>query len=148
LGILTIRATYMYQIVDFYWRRWFYEWLRKKTFVSCVMFFLILDLFFKTYNKVYCIISLAENHLRSSVPCLQTSIYRSLWVRVPSSQTSCYRLPLWVRQSGQLQSLPISHYRSTIAGAKFTISHYRSLLKTKMEKKFCCHVFVILRIIK
>jgi len=31
---------------------------------------------------------------------------------VPSSQTSLYRSPLWVRQSGQLQSLPISLYRS------------------------------------
>jgi len=37
---------------------------------------------------------------------------------VPSSQSSNYRLPLWVRQSGQLQSLKISLYRSPIAGAK------------------------------
>jgi hypothetical protein len=37
--------------------------------------------------------------------------------RVPSSLTSHYRLPWWV---GQLQSLPISLYRSPIAGAKFT----------------------------
>jgi len=28
--------------------------------------------------------------------------------RAPSSQTSHYRLPLWVRQSGQLQNLLIS----------------------------------------
>ncbi len=40
--------------------------------------------------------------------------------RVPSSLTSHYRLPQCVRQSGQLQSLPISLYRSPIAGAKFT----------------------------
>jgi hypothetical protein len=40
--------------------------------------------------------------------------------RVPSTLTSHYRLPLWVRQSGQLQSLQISLYRSPIAGAKFT----------------------------
>jgi len=40
--------------------------------------------------------------------------------RAPSSQTSHYRLPLWVRQSGQLQNLLISFYRSPIAGAKFT----------------------------
>ena len=39
---------------------------------------------------------------------------------VPSSQTSLYRSPYWVRQSGQLQSLPISLYRSPIAGANFT----------------------------
>jgi hypothetical protein len=50
-------------------------------------------------------------------------MYLSLWVAlgsVPSSQTSQYGLPLWVRQSGQLQSLLISLYRSPIAGAKFT----------------------------
>ncbi len=40
--------------------------------------------------------------------------------RVPSSLTSKYRLFKWVRQSGQLQSLPISLYRSPIACAKFT----------------------------
>jgi len=40
--------------------------------------------------------------------------------RVPSSLTSHYRSPWWVRQSGQLQSLPISLNRSPIAGAKFT----------------------------
>ncbi len=40
--------------------------------------------------------------------------------RVPSSLTSHYWLPLWVRQSGQLQSFPIYLYRSPIAGAKFT----------------------------
>jgi hypothetical protein len=49
--------------------------------------------------------------------------YLSLQVtlgRVPSSLTSHYRLPLWVRQSGQLQSFLISLYRFPIAGAKFT----------------------------
>jgi hypothetical protein len=46
-----------------------------------------------------------ENHLRSSLPSLQTSLYS---------------LPLWVRQSGQLQSLLISVYRSSIAGAQFS----------------------------
>jgi hypothetical protein len=49
--------------------------------------------------------------------------------RVPSSLTSHYRLPYWVRQSGQLQSLPISLYRSPIASTKFT-----DLLIRKMEK--------------
>jgi hypothetical protein len=32
----------------------------------------------------------------------------------PSSLTSHYRWPLWVRHSGQLQSLPISLYRSLL----------------------------------
>jgi len=40
--------------------------------------------------------------------------------RIPSSLTSHYRSHKLVRQSGQLQSLQISLYRSPIAGAKFT----------------------------
>jgi hypothetical protein len=49
---------------------------------------------------------------------------------VPSSQTSHYRSPQWVRQSGQLQSLQISLYRSPKAGAMFNdlslqITHYK-----------------------
>jgi len=39
---------------------------------------------------------------------------------IPSSQTTLYRSPWWVRQSGQLQSLLISLYRSPISGVKFT----------------------------
>ncbi len=56
---------------------------------------------------------------------------------VPSSQISHYRSPLWVRQSWQLQNLPISLYRSPLAGAKFSeISlQITALLIRKMEKK-------------
>ena len=53
---------------------------------------------------------------------------------VPSSQTSFYRSPQWVRQSGQLQSLPVSLYRSLLQVPSLPISHYRSLLIRKMEK--------------
>ncbi len=38
--------------------------------------------------------------------------------RVPCSQTSLYRSPLWVRSYGQLQCLPTSLYRSPMASTK------------------------------
>ncbi len=55
--------------------------------------------------------------------------------RVPSSLTSHYRSPQWVRQSGQLQSLQVSLYRSPQEVPSLLISHYRSLPIRKMEKK-------------
>ncbi len=66
-----------------------------------------------------------KNHIRSSEPCLPTDI--SLLValgNVPTSQTSYYRSPQWVRHSGQLQSLLISDYRPPLI--------------RKMEKKLRC----------
>ena len=55
---------------------------------------------------------------------------------VPSSQTSLYRSPLWVRMSGQLQSLLISFYRSQGQVLSLPISYYRSLLTREMEKVY------------
>jgi len=64
---------------------------------------------------------MTKSHLRSSVPSSQTSLYRSPW---------------WVRQSGQLQSLPISLYRFPIAGANFTnLSLQTPPYKEDWEKK-------------
>jgi hypothetical protein len=55
-----------------------------------------------------------KNHLRSSVPCLQTSLYRSLCVVYQVHRPLITGCP-----SGQLQSLQISLYRAPIAGTKF-----------------------------
>jgi len=66
-----------------------------------------------------------KNHQRSSVPCLQTSLYRSLWVEYqvhwplitghPSglgSHGSCkVYWSLFTDSPKQVPSLPISHYR-------------------------------------
>ncbi len=65
-----------------------------------------------------------KNHLRSSVPCLQASLYRSLWVvyqvhRPPftgcpsglGNQVSCKVISLSLQIPQQVPSLPISHYR-------------------------------------
>jgi len=68
---------------------------------------------------------------------------------VASSLTSHYRSPRpqWVGQSGQLQSLPISLYRSPIARAKFTnlslqITPYKEDGKKlgSIQKKLCAQI--------
>ncbi len=69
--------------------------------------------------------------LRSSVPCLQTSLYRLIWIVYQVHRPLITGHPSGL---GELQSLPISLYRSPIAGAKFT-DHYRSLLIRKMKKR-------------
>jgi len=64
---------------------------------------------------------MTKNHLRSSVPCLQTSIYRSLWVEYQVHWPLITGCPSGLGSQGSnLQSLPISLYRSPIADAKFT----------------------------
>jgi hypothetical protein len=74
-------------------------------------------------------------HLRSSAPCLLTSLYRSLWGEY-HVQTSLYRSPLWVRSYGQLQCLPTSLYRSPMAGTKLAdLSLQTTLCKEDGKKR-------------
>jgi len=64
---------------------------------------------------------------------------------VPSSQTSHCRLPLWFRQSWQMQSLPISLYRSPIVGAKFTSLSLQITPYKEDEKKLYQPIYILLR---
>ncbi len=57
-------------------------------------------------------------------------------VRVPCSQTSLYRSPLWVRSYGQLQCLLTSLYRSPMAGTKLAdLSLQTPLCKEDVKKR-------------
>ncbi len=51
--------------------------------------------------------------------------------------TGRYRFPYWVRNSGQVPSLPISLHRSPFAGAKFTELPLQIPPNRQMAKKIC-----------
>jgi hypothetical protein len=55
-------------------------------------------------------------------------------VGVPCSQTSLYRLPLWVKSYGRLQRLSTSLYRPPWQVPNKPIPHHGSILVRKMKK--------------